>query len=199
MINPYKDTPVRKTYDISLAPAGKDCPCGEKGQIAFIDNDGDGKYSADRDSTILYDFNGDGRYDQQDAKKTAHLVKLMQNRSLTDLNGDGVTTASERRDAAEVKEHLARLDRNRDGALEGGELKRIALGSDYNDDGYFSANALGSKTVDMTGKTMSFMELELRDEFKERWKSGPHDGPKYDIGGHLICGPLPWNITDGPY
>lgn len=193
MINPYKENPVRKNREIVFAPIDKNSPKAENGEVAFIDLDGDGKYSADRDSAVLFDFDGDGRYDKQDLKKTAQLVKLMRDPSQTDLDGDGVTSEQEQREVAELITHMERLDRNRDGVLEGDELKEIKLGNDYNGDGYFSPNAMGSKLLDMTGKSMTFSELELKDEFKKRIKSN-HSWLEPNRG---FFGPLPWNIVGG--
>ena len=94
---------------------------------------------------------------------------------------------------AAQNEDVRRLDTNGDGVVTGEELKTIKLGQDYNRDGNFTAHAMGDKAVEMNGNDMSFMLLELRDDWKER----ANEGPKFGPGGHLICGSQNWNLSDG--
>ena len=177
MINPFKPDPVRKTFDIKFAKVENDCSCGGKSQqeIAYVDTDGDGKYT-NRDSALLIDFNGDGKYDKQEMARTAQAVRAMRNPAEAARNED-----------------VRRLDTNGDGVVTGEELKNLKLGTDYRGDGNFTAHAMGDKAVEMNGKDMSFMLLELRDDWKER----ANEGPKFGPGGHLLCGSQRWNLADG--
>ena len=177
MINPFKPDPVKKTYDIKFAKVDADCPCGSRSQqeIAYVDTDGDGKDTS-RDSALLIDFNGDGKYDKQEMARTARAVRAMRSPAEAAQNED-----------------VRRLDTNGDGVVTGEELKTIKLGQDYNRDGNFTAHAMGDKAVEMNGNDMSFMLLELRDDWKER----ANEGPKFGPGGHLICGSQNWNLSDG--
>jgi hypothetical protein len=85
-----------------------------------IDLNNNGRYDRGRDGVLVFDTNGDGRYDNRDVSSTNNMMKAAQGNY--DFNGDGRVSRFERMQGQMLRCRYNRLDRNRDGRLDTNEI-----------------------------------------------------------------------------
>lgn len=147
-----------------------------------------GNHTGDRgnDNVLVFDFNGDGRYDAGDVQATTNMMKAVSGE--VDFNRDGVIDMGERMQAAALRDRYAQMDGDRDGVLNSNEMHRngARVWTDHSRGGRISHDELSSVYNMPNPNGFGTRPLEGVDFFNRRaltnqnWDFG---GGNYGSGG----------------
>ncbi len=87
-----------------------------------LDMNRNGRFDRGRDGVLVFDLNGDGRYDKRDVRNTNDMMKSVTGN--WDFNGDGYVSRSEARRGNQLRWRYQSMDRNRDGRLDKWEMSQ---------------------------------------------------------------------------
>lgn len=87
-----------------------------------LDLDNDGRYTRGQDGVLAFDFNRDGRLNQNEIERSNQMLKAMGGNY--DANGDGNVSFWERIQGEHLRKQGQSYDRNRDGRLDTNELSQ---------------------------------------------------------------------------
>lgn len=132
-------------YDDDYRPRKPETPSN------YVDLDGNGKFKAGRDAEVLFDFDGNGQIDGEDVTKSKKALKAY----------DGIWSGeASKEDLALLKQ----FDANKDGKLDGDELKKSSfVGVDRNGDGKIGAGEVfSSDRIETARGNYQLQSLDLR-------------------------------------
>jgi len=87
-----------------------------------LDLNGDGRYDRGQDGVLAFDFNRDGRLDDNEIGRSNAMLKAYGGNY--DLNGDGNVDFWERIQGEKLRKQAAKYDTNRDGRFDAHELSQ---------------------------------------------------------------------------
>lgn len=87
-----------------------------------LDLNRNGRFDRGRDGVLVFDLNGDGRYDKRDVRNTNDMMKAATGNY--DLNGDGFVSRQEAQRGSRLRWRYQSMDRNRDGRLDKWEMSQ---------------------------------------------------------------------------
>lgn len=102
-----------------------------------IDLNGDGRFNRGKDGVLVFDFNRDGKYSDNEISRSNDLMKAF--RGDFDFNGDGRVCRGERARGRCLQRQARAMDKNRNGRLEANEISAAGGGVwiDKDKDGKF--------------------------------------------------------------
>lgn len=87
-----------------------------------IDYNQNGRYDRRNDGVLMFDLNGDGKYNKKDVRQTNQMMEAVAGNY--DFNRDGKVTLGEKMRGAGLRAKYSQFDTNRDGRLSTEEMSR---------------------------------------------------------------------------